>query len=322
LTKVLKIDAQQYMTEEIKMKCSKAIIIALLLTSAILAFSKSARAQATPEIFIDPATATASSVGQTININVNITNVVGLFSWELRVYFNPTLLLFSNYQSGGFMSQFGGTFPLVVDNKTNLGYAQFGETFSEDMTAQGNGTLVKITFTVLAGGRCPLSLLNSNLYDSGLATISHTTTNGLFILNYVKLTPANGTGAFAIQGYGFQNNSLIEVTWNGTPLLTYPEQPQTDATGYFLALATIPENSTAGNYIILARDSVASSKTAIFTLKEIAGPIGPTGPQGTTGPAGAAGQDGASAPMEYTWLALILAIVALLIAVYGFMRKK
>ena len=71
------------------MKCSKAIIIALLLTSAILAFSKSARAQATPEIFIDPATATASSVGQTININVNITNVVGLFSWELRVYFSP-----------------------------------------------------------------------------------------------------------------------------------------------------------------------------------------------------------------------------------------
>jgi len=321
------------MTEEIKMKYSKAIIIALLLTSAILAFSNSAKAQATPEIFIDPATSTVNSVGQTIDIKVNVTNVVGLFSWELRVYFNPALLLFSNVQSGGFLSQFGATYPLQVDNKTNLGYAQFGETFSEDVTAQGNGTLVKVTFTALAGGRCPLSLLNSKLYDSSLTEpgIIHTTANGLFVLNYVKLTPASGTGAFAIQGYGFQNSSSIEVTWNGTPLLTYLEQLQTDATGYFLALATIPENSTAGNYIVLARDSVASSKTAIFTLKEIVGPIGPqgpqgaegpTGPQGTTGPAGAAGQDGASAPMEYTWLALILAIVALLIAAFGFMRKK
>ena len=313
------------------MKCSKAIIITLLLASAILAFSNSAKAQEIPEIFIDPATSTADSVGQTIDININITNVVNLFSWELRVYFNPTLLLFSNVQSGGFLSQFGGTFPLAVDNKTNLGYAQFGETFSEDVTAQGNGTFVKVTFTALAGGRCPLTLSNSKLYDSALTEITHTTANGLFVLNFVKLTPAKGTGAFAIQGYGFQNSSSIEVTWNGTPLLTYPEQLQTDETGYFLALATIPENSTAGNYTILVRDSVASSKTTIFTLKEIAGPIGPqgpqgaegpTGPQGTTGPAGAAGQDGASAPMEYTWLALILAIVALLIAAFGFMRKK
>ena len=311
------------------MKCSKAILIALLLSSAILAFSKLTLAQVVPNIRIDPTTSAATSVGQTMAVDVNITNVENLSSWEVRIYFNPTLLVPSSCQSGGFLSQFGGTFPLNFDNKTQLGYVMLGEALSESVVAEGNGTLAKLTFTAVAGGRCSLDLRNTLLFDGDLNAIAHTTTGGMYVLNYVKLTPQSGITAFAVQGYGFLNSSRMDaLTWNGTPLVVSPAVLETDAVGNFLAIAMVPQQSTAGNYTVLARDGLGNSQTAIYTLLTAAGPQGPQGSQGPEGPQGPAGDDGsqgpagAAAPMEYTWLSLILSIIALVIAVLGFMKKR
>jgi hypothetical protein len=174
-----------------------------------------------------------------------------------------------------------------------------------------------------------LDLRNTLLFDGDLNAIAHTTTGGMYVLNYIKLTPQSGITAFAVQGYGFLNSSRMDaLTWNGTPLVVSPAVLETDAVGNFLAIAMVPQQSTAGNYTVLARDGLGNSQTAIYTLLTAAGPQGPQGSQGPEGPQGPAGDDGsqgpagAAAPMEYTWLSLILSIIALVIAVLGFMKKR
>lgn len=306
-------------------KLAITILLAVLMIS-IMAMGNLAYSQESTqtEIFIDPTESTAS-VGETFTINVNISNVVGLSAWEIKLRFNPSLLVVTGCISGGFLTQPG---PLSFDNKTTFGYIMAGETQMVEEGVDGNGTLVKVTFKVLSGGRCSLRLDDTTLLDVYMNEISHTTTDGLFVLNYIELIPQEGTIAFGIKGYGFEIDSTIQkVTMNNTELLVLPTPLKCDSQGNFIAIAIVPDPSATGNYTILVRDSYGNSQTATFTLIEAAGtpgpqgPEGPQGPQGPQGPPGEQGPPGASVPTEYIWASIILSIIALIIAVYGLMKK-
>jgi len=141
----------------------------------------------TPNIFVTP-TESDASVGETINVNVNISNANGVFAWEIRIRFNPSLLVVSAVQSGGFLSRAGTTFPLQFANHSDFGYVVLGETLSEEALANGNGTLVKITFKVLGTGECILHLYDTLLFNVDLNEIAHKTTDGSFTSMKTLLT--------------------------------------------------------------------------------------------------------------------------------------
>ena len=294
----------------------KKAIVALAVLLAFMTTISSVSSQATPEIFVTfpgmsagITTYEATSVGETFQTNINISNGVNIYSWEIRLRFDPTLLVVSAAQSGGFLSQFGSTFPLQMDNQSDFGYVVLGELFDGPSSASGNGTLVIVTFTVLGGGRCNLGLYDTYLYDPSLTSITHTTQDGTFVLNMLALTPSKGTAAFIIEGFGFTDNTTLEeITWDGEQLTTMPKIIGTDSKGNFVAVAAVPESATPGNYTVLARDLPGESASATFWLLSIQGPEGPQGPageKGEQGDIGPAGPEGSGAPMEYSLAALI-----------------
>jgi len=284
------------------------IILMLVLIGMIsLVFSvQLAKSETLPEIFITPEESTAN-IGETFTVNVNISDAEGVFSWEIKVRFDPTILVVSDYESGGFLEQAGSTLPIKFVNYSYMGYVILGLTLSQPGSANGNGTLAKITFKVLSPGYSPIKLYDTLLYNEELTEIPHKTSDGSFTLTAVILVPEKGIAAFTIKGYGFDINSTITIKWNNTPLTTIPEQVKSDSKGNFVAIATVPEQTTPGNYTI----SVQGGKT-VETTFEVIDLQGPPGEQGPPGP---------GAPMEYAWLAIILSIIAIIVAIYSFKKS-
>ena len=187
----------------------------------------------------------------------------------------------------------------------------------------GNYTLTATASTV------PLETETAN----NVLSINITITRG------IALVPDTGIAATTIMGAGFAANSAVTVTWDETPIPTVPNPLTTDSDGSFTAIITVPTQTEPDDYTVNATDGEGNWATRTFTVVDMTGPIGPEGPEGptgatgdtgaagatgdtgATGAAGPAGEDGADAPTEFLWGSLILAIVAILIAGYGILRK-
>jgi len=282
------------------------------------------------EIMVKPEkieTTDPALIGQTFQVNITIVNVSNLNAWNLKLRFNPSVLVVTNVQSGGFLSTAGQVNPLLFENKSNLGYVIIGENLAVNAGASGNGTLVILEFRVLQGGLSALDLYDTRLYDPYLTEISHTTVDGFFSLTLIMLTPNSGIDAFAVEGFGFSPNVSIALTWMQTiPLVTIPKDVKTDTNGYFIAIAMVPSQVEPGNYTITAVDDFGKMAQATFTVLNmtvgvVQGPPGPPGEKGEQGPPGPPGPAGPEAPLTYPIAALVLSIVAILISIYSLKRK-
>ena len=153
----------------------------------------------------------------------------------------------------------------------------------------------------------------------------------------ISLTPDTGFATTTITGFDFEPDSTVTVTWDGTPIPTVPSPLTSDSTGNITAIISVPTQTVPGAHTVRATDEEGNWAEATFTVVDMTGPegpagaTGPEGPAGATGPegaagatgaTGAAGADGAAAPTEYLWASIILAIVAILIAGYGILRKS
>jgi hypothetical protein len=163
------------------MKNIKTAMIALLLLATILRASSFVSGQATTNIFVDPSKYVATTAGETFTVNINVSEAVGVNAWEVYVRFDPTIIAASGYQSGGFLASAGTPGPLNVVNQSSLGYIQAGENLMTPGGADGNGTLLKLTFSSMGNGNCPIQLYNTKLYDTDLNELNHTTTDGAFV---------------------------------------------------------------------------------------------------------------------------------------------
>ncbi|MBE0511771.1 PKD domain-containing protein [Candidatus Bathyarchaeota archaeon] len=159
------------------------------------------------------------------------------------------------------------------------------------------------------------------------------------------LVPDTGIASTTVVGEGFEPTSTVTITWDGTSIPTVPSPLVTDSDGSFTAIISVPTQDEPGIHIVNATDEAGNSAVGTFTVLDLTGPAGPTGetgpagPTGETGPAGPTGETGpagetgatgatgpagpagADAPAEYLWASLVLAIVAILIAGYGILRK-
>lgn len=168
----------------------KALIIVILLCCSLSfpAFLSKASATNGTTLYIDPPTTQGISVGGTFTVNVTVSNVPDLYSWQAKVLFNATVLACTNvaYPSTGFIFSGRSYFPLdpIIDNTT--GYVLHGSTLLGAGTASGSGVLTQITFKVLAIGTSDLSLsktiatADTLLQDSTGAILSPTVQDGFF----------------------------------------------------------------------------------------------------------------------------------------------
>ncbi|MGD8566437.1 MAG: cohesin domain-containing protein, partial [Candidatus Bathyarchaeota archaeon] len=161
------------------------------------------KAQADPQIVIEPDSYTAIRVGENFNIDVNIYDleaidrVVGI---QFRVQYNTTLLEALNVTEGAFMQQFNNTvvppytfFTNQIEDDPIYGpNVLVGVLLLPNGTGQwtnypeGNGTLATITFKALyrppepTTASCILNLNDTMVMDEDLNELTHTTISATY----------------------------------------------------------------------------------------------------------------------------------------------
>ena len=130
----------------------------------------------------------------------------------------------------------------------------------------------------------------------------------------------------------------ITIYWDGEPIPTIPSPLYLHDTqeGGFTAIISIPTQTEPGEHTVMARDQKGATARAIFTVIDMTGPQGPAGEQGAPGrqgpagtqgapgeqgPRGEQGAPGASLSVLPSILAILLALVAIVLAILGKIKK-
>jgi mannan endo-1,4-beta-mannosidase len=136
--------------------------------------------------------------------------------------------------------------------------------------------------------------------------------SGLEILPAITLTPNEGFATTMISGKYFPTAGLtITITWEGIekPLPTVPTDVTTDNSGEFTAIISIP-TVTPADYTVTATDAKGISASATFTVENI------------TGPERSGGATEEPLPTAVLWASLIMALIALIVALYVLVKAK
>lgn len=144
-------------------------------------------------LYADPAESTVYK-GDSFTININIDNVVDLFSYETKLGFNRTVLEPVAVEEGPFIkdqtSSPIGTFflQMIEDDFVYVACVSLGNYSG----VSGSGTLFNVTFNAIGAGTSDLQIYDSILLDSSVTEMSHATADGTVLA--VILGDVNGDG--------------------------------------------------------------------------------------------------------------------------------
>jgi PKD repeat protein len=138
---------------------------------------------ASPEatVSVDPSQPIERNIGENFTININIVDVVDLFSWGIKVRWESRLLEATSITEGSFLKgQPDGTafVKKFYNNYIDVGCVTLGSWPG----VSGSGTLMTVTFNVTGKGATELEIFYSNLLDSATPSvlINHTAEDGYF----------------------------------------------------------------------------------------------------------------------------------------------
>lgn len=163
----------------------------MLLTTALLvciAMTGIGRASPDTVIAVDPTEIKDLEAGESFAVNITITDVTDLYSWDMNMTFNPAVLNVENATEGTFLQQFNETITLPVRIDNTVGSVVIGGMFKPpwpENGATGSGVLATITFTVKGYGETPLHFQKSDTFKYEVnfpvgIPIDHTTEDGVF----------------------------------------------------------------------------------------------------------------------------------------------
>lgn len=153
------------------------LLTLVLFTAAMVGIVK---APIATTLYIDPPEVTAPP-GGTITVNVNIADVVGLFSHDIKITYDTALLYTDTnmINEGPFLSQ-GFTYATAFTKTVTALDISIGNFLLEQVSTSGSGTLATITFNVVAEGACAIHISYSDLKDASDVTILHNVVDGYF----------------------------------------------------------------------------------------------------------------------------------------------
>ena len=149
------------------------------------------------KIYVDPPTSTVEAINNTFKVNITVSDVDLLASWQAGVSFNPDVLECLAFEEGDFLSNVGTT-----DTKrlgTNAEIDNFlGEVAPANcsltdpsLSANGTGTLATVTFKVKDYGMSTLNITDVMLLDVNDDQILFNAVDGEFVLLSIVNVPAD-----------------------------------------------------------------------------------------------------------------------------------
>jgi len=123
------------------------------------------------------------------SLDVKMDNVTDLYAFDVRLYFNTTLLQAVQLNEGPFLRSGGDTFVVKSVINATEGYVRFASTLlSAENGVNGTGMLFSITFATTEGviGNCSVTFGNTVLSDSQANPIDHAKHDGTVIVSEVQ----------------------------------------------------------------------------------------------------------------------------------------
>ncbi len=191
--------------------------ITLILLMLIIPIFKISAASTT--IAINP-TNSYVTIGKTFSVDVNVTDVAYLTSWQFTVYFNNTVLNCTGVTEGSFLKSGGGTyFGENINNNysSTQGSVQAYATLFGNTYVNGSGVLATITFNATVVGNSLLHLTDTKLGDQNIPPlpITHTTIDGTAYVQAFTLTvTTSGSGSVILNNTGpyYHNGEAVLLT--------------------------------------------------------------------------------------------------------------
>jgi len=164
----------------------------LVLLLASVSYRVPVSAASPPQLILDPASIVneALTAGNNITLTAKVLDVTNLFAYEFKIYYNRTVLncTKATRPAGHFMepqldpgSQFIPKWELKDNFNATHGRLWLSLTLLAPETGRsGSGTLVQITFKILALGNTPITLGETKLVDAEAQSISHQAVSSYF----------------------------------------------------------------------------------------------------------------------------------------------
>jgi len=240
------------------------IFLGLMLTLALMAKPIPVYAQFENQtIFVDTPfiNGTAVGIGNTVTINVNISNAVSLWAWQAGLKFDPTVINCTGIVEGEFMKRQGTTIWMqgsINNTAGEVGYSGASGT-SGGTPVSGSGQLMSATFMVKTNGFSGIHLLN-------VKTNTETDTT-------VTVTPSRVMDKYTI--IADSGKYTVSMLYNGTGSTTKPSAGIPDMilnqTGKELIY-----NMTYKSYTVGLNMTVYCNVTIPKTLLYLANPVSDT----------------------------------------------
>ena len=176
---------------------------------------------------LKPPTVSVSYAPGTFTINITVTDVVDLYSWQVGMTFNATVVEVLSLVEGPFLRQGGTTIMTrgTIDNTNGIVHRHAFSLTGPVPGVTGNGTLATITFKLKNYGNSTLHLIDVILLDSTLTEIPYNTTDGYFEVEQPPLdvyTQKAGLGPMA-PGSAFSPGESVTlrgyVCYEGIPVM-------------------------------------------------------------------------------------------------------
>jgi hypothetical protein len=137
----------------------------------------------TATIAVDPPVSNVT-IGDTFNVNINVTNIVNFTCWELKLYFLNGVLNCTAAVEGPFLKTENGTYyDKTITNNFNVTHGQLIAYCTVNLITNitGSGTILTVTFKAVGGGSTPLHMADIKLGDEKIPPqpIPHTTVDGI-----------------------------------------------------------------------------------------------------------------------------------------------
>lgn len=156
------------------------LVLAIVGSATSLPTVRLVGATPVPSVFVDPVHSTAD-LGSSFDVRVNVSNAANVTGYGVTMQFDQALLVVTGWRSGGFLESSGiATTGIVPSNQSDFGYVSLGDVLMGPGSVSGNGSLVILSFKVIANGNCTLHIYGTQLTDQNNDLIDHTETDGSF----------------------------------------------------------------------------------------------------------------------------------------------
>ncbi len=174
----------------------------------LLALTSFSPTPATAAAVVSLAVPGTASLGDSVKLDVTITGVVDLYSFQFDLAFNPQVLAAITVTEGAILPGVASTFfvPGTIDNTLGSVAATADTRLGAIPGVTGDGTLFTVQFTVIGTGTSALTPSNLFLFDSNLNPLIATASGASLVA-----TPLPTSALLMLSGF-FATYRVLSIT--------------------------------------------------------------------------------------------------------------